>query len=38
MALNLDDYTKTQWEPKMPITESRMNKLEEGVYVNREAL
>ena len=38
MALNLDDYTRTQWEPKMPITESRMNKLEEGVYVNREAL
>lgn len=38
MALNLNDYEKTPWEPKMPITKDRMDKLEEGVYVNREAL
>lgn len=38
MALNLQDYEKTSWEPKMPITQDRMNKLENGVEVNREAL
>lgn len=38
MALNLDSYDKTQWEPTMPITQDRMNKLENGVYVNREAI
>jgi len=38
MALNLQDYDKTPWAPKMPITQDRMEKLEEGVYVNREAL
>ena len=38
MALDLKDYNKTLWAPTMPITEDRMNKLEEGVYVNREAL
>jgi len=34
----LDDYKKTLWAPTMPITEDRMNKLEEGVEVNRNAL
>ena len=38
MALNLDSYGKTQWEPKMPITQGRMDNLENGVYVNREAI
>lgn len=38
MALNLDSYGKTQWEPKMPITQGRMDNLEDGVYVNREAI
>lgn len=38
MALNLQDYEKTSWEPKMPITQDRMNKLENGVEVNRKAL
>lgn len=38
MALNLDSYGKTQWEPTMPITQGRMDNLENGVYVNREAI
>jgi hypothetical protein len=38
MALGLDDYKKTPWEAEMPITQDRMNNLEGGVYVNREAL
>ena len=38
MALDLETYNKTPWEPKMPITKDRMDKLEDGVYVNREAL
>ena len=38
MALDLQDYTKTEWAPEMPITQERMENLEAGVYVNREAL
>lgn len=38
MALNLEQYTKTQWIAEMPITADRMDNLEEGVRVNRDAL
>ena len=38
MALDLQDYTKTEWAPEMPITQERMENLENGVYDNREAL
>lgn len=38
MALDLKPYEKTQWTPTMPITKDRMDNLEDGVYVNREAL
>ena len=38
MALDLKDYTKTEWAPEMPITQERMENLENGVYDNREAL
>lgn len=32
------DYIKSQWAPGMPITQARMDNLEAGVYVNREAI
>lgn len=35
---NFEDYAKTQWVPTMPITANRMNKIETGVYENREAI
>lgn len=38
MALNLEDYNKTSWVPEMPITQDRMDNLETGVKVNRDAL
>ena len=38
MALNLADYTPTQWVAELPITAGRMNNLETGVNVNREAI
>ena len=41
MAISNDaqqDYVKSQWAPGMPITQARMDNLETGVYVNREAI
>ena len=38
MALDLPVYTKTVWAAEMPITADRMNKLEDTVKVNRDAL
>ena len=32
------DYVKTDWSPGMPITEGRMDKIEQGIYINREAI
>jgi len=32
------DYIKTDWSPGMAITEGRMDNIETGVYVNREAI
>ena len=38
MALNLPAYSKTSWAAEMPITADRMNKLENAVQANRNAL
>jgi hypothetical protein len=32
------DYNKTDWSPGMPITEGRMDNIETGIDVNREAI
>jgi hypothetical protein len=38
MALNLPAYSKTSWAAEMPITADRMNKLENAIQANRNAL
>ena len=41
MAISEDasrDYNKTDWSPGMPITEGRMDNIETGIDVNREAI
>ena len=34
----LDQYSKTNWTPSMPITAERMNNAEQGIKVNRDAI
>ena len=36
MATNYNSYTPTEWAPNTPITQNKMEKLEEGVQENRD--